>query len=196
MKQTEIILSMAILLLMVLRLFFTFPYAALIITLLTVLLSMLYAALSFGLLNQIRFRNLFKKESYKGISIFRIIGTIGTGFVLSLISISILFKFQRWPYGSFNLLIGLISLLAIFPIVAVKYFKHKTRFYKTLLLRISIISFVGILLFYTKTETLVEMKYRDYPDYVEALKNEIKDPENIELQEITDELRLKMDSSK
>jgi len=196
MKQTEIIIGIGILFLMLLRLFFTFPYAALSITLLTLIMLMLYFVLSFGLLNQIRFRHLFKKESYKGISILRIIGTIGTGFVLSIISISILFKFQRWPYGSLNLLIGLISVLPIFVIVVAKFLKHKSSFYKTLLIRLSIISFVGILLFFTKPESLVEMKFRDYPEYVEAVKNEMKDPENIELRERTNELRLKMELSK
>ncbi|SDI04256.1 hypothetical protein [Winogradskyella thalassocola] len=196
MKQTEMTLGITILLLMILRLFFTYPYAALLISLLTLLLAVLYFVLSFGLLNQIRFRNLFKKESYKDISILRIIGTIGTGFVLSLISISVLFKFQRWPYGNLNLLIGLVSLLPILAIVIFKFFTHKNKFYRILLIRLSIFFAVGVLFYLTKPETLLELKFRDSPDYVEAVKNEMNDPENMELQEITDKTRLKMDSSK
>jgi len=195
MKQTEIILSIAILSLMALRLFFTYSYAALLITILTLLLSMLYFVFSFGLLNQIRFRNLFQSQSYKGISILRIIGAVGTGFVLSLVSISLLFKFQRWPYSSINLLIGLSSLLPIVAIVVVKYFKHKSPFYKALLIRLSIVLGIGTLFFFTKSETLLELKFRDFPEYIEAVKNEIKDPENLELQQITDKERLKMESS-
>ncbi|EPR72095.1 hypothetical protein ADIWIN_2934 [Winogradskyella psychrotolerans RS-3] len=195
MKQTEISIGLAILLLMVLRLCFTYPYAALLITLLTLLLSILYFVFSFGLLNQIRFRNLFKKESYKDISILRLIGAIGTGLILSILPISILFKFQGWPYGNIILLIGLVSLLPIIAIVIFKFFTHKNRFYKTLLIHLSIISAVGILFFFIKPETLLELKFRDSPEYVEAVKNEMKDPENLELQEITDKVRLKMEST-
>ncbi|WP_178984678.1 hypothetical protein [Winogradskyella helgolandensis] len=194
MKQTEISIGIGILLLMVLRLCFTYPYAALLITQLTLLLAMLYFVFSFGLLNQIRFRNLFKKESYASISMLRILGTVGTGFVLSLISISILFKFQRWPYGSIILLIGLISVLPIIAVVIFKYIKYKNTFYSSLLMRLSIISIVGLVLFLTKPETIVEMTFRDYPEYIEAVKNEMKDPENLELQQITNEVRLKMES--
>lgn len=196
MKQTEIIIGIGILLLMVLRLFFTYPYAALLITLLTLLLSMLYFVFSFGLLNQIRFRNLFKKESYKDISILRIIGTIGTGFVLSLILISILFKFQRWPYGSMILLIGLVSVLPIIVVAVFKFITNRTSFYRALLIRLSIISLVGLLLFLTKPETILEMTFRDFPDYIEAEKNAMKDPENIELQRLSNEARLKMESAR
>jgi len=195
MKQIEISIGLAILLLMVLRLCFTYPYAALLITLLTLLLSMLYVVFSFGLLNQIRFRNLFKKESYKDISILRVIGAMGTGLVLSILSISILFKFQRWPYGNIILLIGLASVLPIVTVVIFKFFTHKNRFYKTLLIRLSIISTVGISFFFIKSETLLELKFRDFPEYVKAVKNEMKDPENLELQKITDDVRLKMEST-
>ncbi|WP_179335324.1 hypothetical protein [Winogradskyella costae] len=195
MKQTEISIGLAIFLLMVLRLCFTYPYAALLITLLALLLSMLYFVFGFGLLNQIRFRNLFKKESYKDISILRIIGAMGTGLVLSILSISILFKFQRWPYGNITLLIGLASVLPIVIVVIFKFFTHKNRFYRTLLIRLSIISTVGISFFFIKSETLLELKFRDFPEYVKAVKNEMKDPENLELQKITDDARLKMEST-
>ncbi|MGJ8550772.1 MAG: hypothetical protein ACSHW8_14975 [Winogradskyella wichelsiae] len=37
---------------------------------------MLYFVFSFGLLNRIRFRNLFQKEAYRAIGILRILGTL------------------------------------------------------------------------------------------------------------------------
>ena len=196
MKQTEIIIGIAILLLMLLKLLFVFPYSALLITLLILILSIIYLALSFGLLNQIRFRNLFKKESYKGISTLRILGTIVIGFVLSLISIGVLFKFQLWPYGSFNLLVGIASLIPIFAVVIFKFAQHKNSLYKTLFIRLSIFLFIGILFLLTKPETLLEIHYKGYPEYIEAEKNAMNDPENKELQQKADEERLKMNSEK
>lgn len=195
MKQTEIIIGVTILLLMILRLFFTYSYAALLITLLTLLLSMLYVVFGFGLLNQIRFRNLFKKESYKDVSILRLLGAMVTGIVLSILAISILFKFQRWPYGNIILLIGLVSLLPIITSVIFKFFAHKNRFYRTLLIRLSLVSVIAVFFLFIKPETLLELKFRDFPEYVEAAKNEMNDPENIELQKITDDVRLKMEST-
>ncbi|MBU2928589.1 hypothetical protein [Winogradskyella psychrotolerans] len=194
MKQTELIIGVGILLLMTLRLLVIYPYASLLITQLTLVLSILYFFFSVGLLNQIGFRNLFKTESYKGISTLRIIGTVGTGLVLSIMTISILFKFQRWPYGSINLLIGLISLFPIVGVVLIKFINTKTKLYKSLLIRLTLIFGIGLLLFLTKSETILEMTYSDFPDYVEAMKNEMKDPENIELQRIANEERLKMES--
>ncbi|SDS82161.1 hypothetical protein [Winogradskyella sediminis] len=194
MKQTEISIGVGILVVMLLRLFITVPYASLLITMLTLALSMLYFVFSFGLLNRIRLRHLFNKESYKGISLIRIIGTIGTGFVLSLLSISILFKYQLWPYGSILLLIGLMSILPIIVVTVFKFISHKNRFHSTLLMRLSIISMVGLLFFITKSETLLEMRFRNFPDYIEAEKKAMKDPENLELQRISNEERLKMES--
>ena len=195
MKQAEKIVGIAIILLMVLRLCFTFPFAASIIALLMLVLSLLYLFLSFGLLNMIRLKNLFKKESYKGISNLRMNGSIVTGFVFSLIVIASLYKFQRWPYGNYLLYVGLICLVPIIAVVIFKYYKQKSSFYKSLLVRLSIISFVGTLLFVTSWETILEMKFRKHPDYIEAVKNQMEDPENEELNQKVYEEQIKMGSS-
>lgn len=196
MKQTEIILAAAIILLMLLRLWFTYPYAALSISLLCLILSLLYGIFSFGLLNQIRFRNIFKKEAFKDTNMLRILGAIGTGFVLSLITISNLFKYQSWPYGNIILLIGLVSLIPIYAFIIFKFFYSRSKFYTTLLIRLSIIAFIGVLLYFTTAETLLEMKFRDFPEYVEAEKKALKTPDNRALQEAANTARLKMEISK
>jgi hypothetical protein len=192
MKQTEIILGTAIILLMLSRLYFIYPLASLLISILTLFLAVLYLFLSFVLLNQIRLRNLFKKSAFSNISTLRIIGTIGTGFVLSIITINILFVFQRWPYGRINLLIGLIGIIPIIAFVIFKLVKKNTPFYKALIIRLAIISFIGLVLFFTKSETLLEMKFRDFPEYVEAEKNVMEDPSNLELQKIANKARQEM----
>jgi len=196
MKKTELIIGYGIILFMILRLLFNYPYSALLISLFSLILSLMYFGLSFALLNGIRLRNLFKKESYKGISNIRIIGTIATGLVLSLIVIGMLFKYQRWPYGNSNLMIALMGLVPILIITVVKFFNSKSTFYKNMLSRLLIIGFSGVILLFTKSEQLLEMKYRNYPNYVEAEKKLMNDPMNKELQELVREERMKMDAAK
>jgi hypothetical protein len=48
------------------------------------------------------------------------------------------------------------------------------------------------LLFFLNPETLLELKFRDFLEYVEAKKNEMRDPDNKEFQIITYEARLNM----
>ncbi len=192
MKQAEKVLGLLIILLMGIRLYYSYPFSALLITLLTLLLSMMYSVLSFGLLNGIRFRNLFKKESFKGISTLRIIGTIFTGLILSIVMIGVLFKFQRWPFAYQNLIFGLSALLVVLSIVLVKLFSSKNKFYTNNLLRLSIIGFFGMVLYCFPSEILLEMKNRNFPEYVEAEKKLMKDPENAVLQQNVREEREKM----
>jgi len=192
MKQTERILGVSIIVLMSLRLFFNYSFSSLLITLLTVLLSLLYFGFSFALLNKIRFRNLFKKESYNGISTLRIIGTIFTGFVLSLITIYSLFKFQSWPYGNYGLIISLCGLSMIIIVVLIKFISSKKAFYSNYLWRLGIIGIIATSLYLLSRESLLEMKYRDFPEYVEAEKKLMKDPTNKELEQKANEERKKM----
>lgn len=193
MRSTEKLLAAIILILMVARLIFPFPFSSIAITLFVLLLSMLYFGLSFALLNNIRFRHIFKRESYKYISGLRLIGTIFTGFVLSSLTIYVLFKFQRWPYGNDGLLISLYGLLIVIVVASVKYLISKHQFYTVFLIRLFIIGSIGTLLYFIPYETLLELKNRNYPDYVEAEKNLMKDPQNRELLQKAYDERQKMD---
>ena len=78
MKQTEKILGGLIIILMIIRLFFSLPYFDITITLLILVLSMIYFGFGFALLNNVRLRNIFKKDSYNEISTLRILGGIFT----------------------------------------------------------------------------------------------------------------------
>ncbi|MBQ0770122.1 MAG: hypothetical protein KBT58_12605 [Bizionia sp.] len=196
MKQTERILGVLIVILMTCRLFFTYPYSALLLTLLMLVLSMLYFIFSFGLLNRIRFRNLLKKESYVGLSTLRIIGTTLTGFVLSSVVLYSLFKFQNWPYGNEALRIALLTLLIILFIVVIKFAISKNSFYSFFLVRLCIMGVIASSLYLIPYENILEMKYRNFPEFIDAEKKLMKDPTNKELERIADQERLKMDLSK
>lgn len=193
MKKVEIILGGLTIIFMVSRLLFIYPFSALLITFSCLFLSILYLVFGFALLNNIRFRNIFNQASYKGISILRILLTIVTGFVLSTLVIYILFKFQQWPYGAIGLQITLIGLAFIICVVIIKYLVSKSKFYLNFLIRLFSIGVVGIVLLFISNERMLEMKYRDFPEYVKAEKALMKDPQNMYLMKSADEERKKMD---
>ena len=92
MEKTEKILGLLIITLMISRLLFYYPILDTAIVLLAIILSLLYFALGFALLNNVRLTKIINKESYNGIGILRILGAAFTGFILSMITIYSLFK--------------------------------------------------------------------------------------------------------
>ena len=189
MNKIEKILGFGAIFLMILRLITDYPYSALLITLTVFILSLVYLFFSFKLLNN------NKKDSTEKTSSLRKTGIILTGVTLWLVLIGILFKFLQWPYGSFNLMFSLLCLIPILGISIFKFTKTNAEFYKKLMFRILIIGVIGTLLLFTKNETLLELKYRNFPDYVEAEKNLMNDPTNKELERIANEERKKMHQS-
>ena len=157
-------------------------------------LSMLYMNLSFALFNGIRLRNIFKKDSYKGISTMRIIGAVGTGLALSMTIIGLLFKFQSWPGASLNLGAGLVGLLIATVIGTIKYFRNKSDFYTKIFKRIAVFGGLGLILMLTPKTTWVEIKYRNQPTYVDALKKAMAAPDNKELWDKVEVERQKMNN--
>ncbi len=194
MKQTEKILGIFAFLSILLELLYDYPYVPELIILSCFFLSLLYFFFSFLLLNDIRLRNVFKKESYKKISTIRIIGTIAAGVVFFIILTGILFKFFNWPGGNYNLYIGLMLLLGISIIPIIKFLLTKAPFYRNLLIRFFVIGAIGIIFFSLSPELLIEMKYRNYPDYIEIEKALLKDPYNETLIKKAQEERIKMNS--
>ena len=106
-----------------------------------------------------------------------------------------LFKFQRWPFANEGLLISLYGLLPIIAIVTFKFASSKKSFYSSLLIRLLIFGVIGTSLYFLTTEKILEMRNRDFPEYVEAEKRLMKDPENKELQQKAHEERMKMNTS-
>ncbi len=178
MKQVEKLIGIVSILLIILQLVNYISSLNTVIILCLLLLSSLYFGLGFALFNNIRLRNIFKKESYKGISTLRIIGTIGAGIALSIIVIGVQFKFYSWPSRNQHLIIGL-SLLAIIAIpVIIKFITTNGLFYRNLLIRFFIIGSIGFIFLQVSSEELIEMKFKKYPDYIKAKKALLKDPQN------------------
>lgn len=155
-------------------------------------LSVIYMYFGFAFFNDIRLRNIFKKEAYGQIDKLRIIGAIGTGFALSLTIIGLLFKFQFWPGADYNLGAGLFGLLIVTIVGAIKYSKNKSEYYKRIFTRVALFGGLGLILILIPNSTWIEIKYRNHPAYADALKKSIAAPEDKELWEKVEVERKRM----
>lgn len=192
MKRTEQILALLALLAIILNMALVPGGVA--FTLLTLaLLSSLYFYFSFALLNGIRFRKMFKKESYQGVSTLQIIGAIGTGFALSMLLVGIMFKLLRWPGASINLITGLLLTIIVTIVCVIRYFMNTSVFCKRVLTRTAVAAVAGIILLMIPSQAIVHFKYRNYPAYLEAFDKYQEHPDDVELLRHMDEERRKVE---
>lgn len=112
MRKTEKILLCLAVIALVMKLFTT-PGNVILITFALTLLATIYQFFGFALLNNVSFRGIFKKESYKGLSGVYIIVAILCGFVLGGGIFAILFNIQRWGGG------GLLRYVMFFPLLVI-----------------------------------------------------------------------------
>lgn len=193
MKKTEIILSILIVVAIILN--FSLIPGGVILTVLTLSsLSCLYFAFSFALLNNIRLRHIFKSESYKGINALRIIGTVVTGWSLSLALNGILFKLLFWPGASINLIGGLFCVCIVSIICVIKCTSKDNRpYYFRILNRTIIVGLSCVSLLTVSSKDINNFKYRNYPAFIEAERQNRENPDNPDLLFKYEEERRKMD---
>jgi uncharacterized membrane protein len=181
MKKAEIILGILALLAIALNLLLV-PGSGIITVLSLMALSIFYAYFSVAFFNDLLLKVAFKKESYKEISTLRVVGAILTGFALAITIVGLLFKFQSWPGASINLLLG-FSGLAIALIVGLpKYLKTKSKYYSKIFKRIGVYGGFALMFILLPSTLWLELKYRNHPYYVEAVKKVLADPGNESLQ--------------
>jgi hypothetical protein len=138
-------------------------------------LACIYCYFSFALLNKIRLRDIFKKISYKNISVLQIIGAVSTGVGLCAALISILFKFLFWPGAIINAFFSIFVLSIVLIISLFKSIKSNAVLYKNVIVRSSIILVLLISVTLTSSENIVNFKYKDYPEYAKAFNNYLND---------------------
>jgi len=191
MKKLEKILGIIAIITLVLHLN-NVSGATLLMSLTFFTLTFIYFYLGFAFFNNIRLRDITKKESYKGVNTMKILGAIFGGLTLSITLLGILFKLQFWPGASLLLIIGLSALLIVTIISLIKYKVNKSHLYKNIIIRAAIIGICGIILLMSPSNILIEIKYRNHPEYIEAIKKLNQDPDNIELRKKVEEEYKKM----
>ena len=147
------------------------------------LLSLLYFCFGFALFNGIRLRHIFKRRSYDGIKDARLAGAIITGFSLAVLLFGILLKSQMWGGGNLMLQIGLFCLVLSLILLGIVRSKVEPDFFKRILIRIGLFGLIGALFYLTPRSYILESKYGDYPDYVNARKAYWAAPDNEMLKE-------------
>jgi len=98
--------------------------------------AVFYNFLSFAYFNNIKFRDILKKESYRGVSALRIIGTIVLAFQLATTVIAFLFKFMFYKGGELMLLEGIFYLLICLVVSFIRYKKSKSSNYRRYLVEL------------------------------------------------------------
>ena len=192
MKRAEIILGLLSLLAIFMSVFLI-PGGSFLIILSLSAFSMMYFYLGFAFFNAIPLSKIFKKESYKDISSLRIVGAIVAGISLSTLLMGILFTAQKWPGAYVISVMGLFYLTIAGVAALIKGMTNKSAFYNRILRRVVVYGAFGFLLFYWSDNIFYDFKYRNYPDYIEAVKKWRAEPENYELREKLREEREKME---
>ncbi|MEX0810735.1 MAG: hypothetical protein WD048_00875 [Chitinophagales bacterium] len=190
MKKFELSIGLIAILAIVLKIL-NIPGGSLLTVLAFLTLSIFYY-LSFALFNGIRLREIFKSAAYKDTNAKRIIGAVGLGFALSAILMGALFKLEFWPGGTIQLKIGLVITGVILVIATIFYNRNKIEYYRRIFKRIAIIGGLGLILYLTPTTTLVDIYYRNNPDYADLFKRVLADPDNQELSEELEDKREEM----
>lgn len=181
MKRTEKILGILIVISLLMKLTFT-TGGNVIFSLSMLILAAIYYPFGFAFFNEIRLKKIFDKNSYKGISALRMIGSIGAGIALSILCIGILFKIQYWKGSTVNLSVGIVISVIVLIIAFIQYSKSKSEFYTKIFKRIAILGVIGLLLFFIPSMTIRKFQYRNHPEFIKAYENYIKNPQDIELQ--------------
>ncbi|PKP11536.1 MAG: hypothetical protein CVU09_01525 [Bacteroidetes bacterium HGW-Bacteroidetes-4] len=180
MKKLEKILGILFLVALVLK-FNLIIGGNLLVYLSLVLLALIYYPLGFVFFNDIPLKKVFKKAAYKGLSGWRIIGTIFLGMAFSGICFGTLFKLVNWPDATLNLTAGLGTLFIVFIIALIHFLKSKNDLYKGLFKRMAIIGGFGLIMALTPQINLVKLQFRNHPRYIEAYEKFIRNPTDKEL---------------
>jgi len=188
MKKIELVFGLLAVIGIILM-FLHIPGSALSSVFILTILSLFYFIFSFALFNEIRLRDVFKPEAYKDTNLLKITGAIILGISISLVIFGIQFKLLFWQGANEQLILGLLPTGLILIVAAIFYFRDKTEYYNRIFKRIAIYGGLGLLLYLTPTSTLVEIYYRDNPDFAELFNKVLEDPENDELRKQLNQMR-------
>ena len=142
------------------------------------LLAGIYYPFGFVFFNGIGLFDLFKKDAYKAVSKWRIVGAIAVGICLSAICMGIMFKIQYYPGANVMLVSGLEMVLIVTIVAFMKWLKQRDDYYIKMFKRIAIIGGFGLVMALTPALTIEKIKYHNYPNYIKAMEEYLKHPKD------------------
>lgn len=136
-----------------------------------------YLFLSFAYFNDVTFKGLFKKSSYKGIKRIRIFSGILAGFMLALFNYSIFAILERIPGGFVTIYLFSIPMTALIIVFLIKAIK-KSSFHSKAIFRLIPVFIISLFIFTLPRPTFIKLKHSEYPDYVDAYTKYMANPED------------------
>ena len=122
---------------------FNIPLNSMVVSLFYMTLALLYFYFGFALFNNIRFRNILKPESYKGLGTWRIAVAIGTGIALSDLTVGFMFTLLGYPMARTLLTFGLVLTAIMLLLASIRNAKEKERFFRNIILRCAVFIIIG-----------------------------------------------------
>ena len=110
----------------------------------SILLLLFYFFFSFFLLNQKRFRDIFKSNTYSGIGVYKLLVSILIGWSFSVFVTSVLATIMHWVESWFFLIFGLLWLITCCVILLFGIQRHK-EFVIICFKHIGVVIFVGFI---------------------------------------------------
>lgn len=134
------------------------------------LLSFTYMFFSFAIFNNIKFKGIFKSESYNEVGKLRLVATVLLGLVIGPVLLGYLFFFLALKNMKNNWEVNIYTLIIISIFCFYKYNKTKSTFHLKILKRTFLFSIIGIFYLFVPKYFMIDFKYRNHPTYLKALK--------------------------
>jgi hypothetical protein len=175
MKIFEKILATIIALLIVSKLVFTWFVSIYLIVLLPNV-SILYFFFGVALFNNIPIKDAFSYKRLKAIGNKKVIGSLFIAISLSLLSLTVLLFILRVT-PSPDLIYGALVINVVFSIiVTIKFLTGKDKFFVPILKRYFLAMGLGLIYVYTLSLSFVKAKFNEHPDFVNAYKEYLENP--------------------
>ena len=143
MKKLELVLIIGAVVGLVMNLF-NVPLDSLIVAVFLITLGCLYFYFGFALFNDIRFRDIFKADPYKGLGIWRILIAIGTGIASSWLTIGFMFSILNYPMAGTFLIVGVVFAAIMIILALIRNARDKNQFYRNIILKCLVFIIIGV----------------------------------------------------
>lgn len=111
------------------------------------------------------------------------------GLAFSIVLVGLMFKIQMWPGYQTNLAIGSIALIILIIYSFTLKDPNLQLGFKVLRKRAIPMAIIAIIALMLPPYTWLEAKYSDYPEYIEAIKQLDKNPDDLQIQQRIDSLQ-------
>ncbi len=153
------------------------------------LVSCFYLYLGIGIFNNLTLKAMFSKDSYQYKHRFNLLFGAIFGIVLAALVIGFLFKFMLWPGANVLLILGLFSLLFSLLMYGLLLKKKKVNLAKSSFYRIVLIGILSLSLSIIQSDSIIDFYYPNNPEYANALKEIIRNPSDMKVQQQFDSIR-------